>query len=449
MNANITASLYVSSSSPLYNYSVLANTTTQPYLTLTYRSSGDIPVSPSGSISAWNSYLGSSASSVSASNNRVEVIGGNLSSSLFTTLNITSSGNLITFDPVGMSNILTCSITNQNLQAFPTMSSLYNINYFDLSNNIISGTIPSLSNNQSLYYFNISNNKLTGSISQSLFSQNRNITYFDCSINKLTGSVPSLPGVCRLEHFDCSYNNLSGSISSLGASNLQYFNCSNNALTGAVSLAAPNFGLSEYNCSYNKLSGILSSSLFYFAPSLSTFNCSHNTLSGSIPNFSSSYVKYANYSYNYFSGNIDISGSSNLISFTCANNNLSGSINSLEGCTNLIEFDYSSNNINGDIPRLINAPNLETFTCTNNTGTQDYIYLTDVLPLSLRYFYASNSNIIKTSAIDAILYGLDASGATFGEVQLNGATNASPSSPTGTGYVTSLISKGWSVTVNP
>lgn len=495
-NTYITASLFVSSSQPLYNYSVVANTTTLPYLSLKYGSSGDVPVSPSSSLEGWNTYLTSSAISVYTNDTSIDIVGGNLSSSLFNKIEITNQGGLINFQAIGLSNLISCSITNQQLRAFPTMSNFTNILYFNVTKNKITGSIPSIANNQSLKYFDIHDNNISGSISSSFFSQNLNLIYFDCSKNKITGSVPILPSDCQLEYFNCSQNQLSGSLSAIGASNLQYFDCSYNRLTGSLSLNAPNFGLQTFNCSNNKLSGILSASIFDYTVSLKNFDCSNNTLSGSLPEVSSSYSLENFYCYsNYFTGSlpqfttgspnlvkywcsnnlineslpnfsnsnlrdficdnnilygdIDLTGASKIVSMSISNNKFSGSLLTFEGCDSLQYFDYSYNHITGDIPQISNAPNLVTFKCTSNGGLQDYNYITDVFPVSLKYFYAYDSNIFKTSAIDGILYGLDSSGATNGIAVLDGASNASPSSPTGENYVTSLIGKGWSVSVNP
>jgi len=423
-NTPVTTS--ISGSSSLSKYSIYAQTTTLPYITLTYTSSY-YPVANTSSLSSWNSYLNISASSLSQSSaNTFYLVGGNLSS----VLTLDGLGQTLSnFSSFGLSNLRTFRSNASSLTDFFNISTLPSLTTLELYNNKITGSILSLNTaslvSSSVTTINIGNNKISGSISNVLSVFPQSIQYVDCSINYLTGSIPILSQSYALSYFDCSYNQLSGSMSSLdGSYSLQYFDCSDNRLTGSIPVFTTN------------------------SISLQSFDCSYNQLSGIIPNLSSSVnLQYFNCNNNILTGSIDISGSSNLISFVCNNNKLSGSINSLEGCVSLSYFDYSYNHILGDIPRLTNTPNLTDFICSYNGDLQDYIFTTDTLPATLLNFQAYNANVFKQSAIDGILYGLDAAGNISGSVNLSGSSNATPST-TGYSYTSSLKNKGWIVYTN-
>ncbi len=225
-------------------------------------------------------------------------------------------------------------------------------------------------------------------------------------------------------------NNIHHQNSSLnGNFNLQTFDCSNNALIGSI----PNLS----SC-----------------PNLQYFYCSDNKLTGQLPtNLSGSYsLRWFDVGYNNLTGSIPlITGS--LQAFYCSNNQLSGSIGSLNGATNLINFDCSVNALTGSIPYLVNCSNLEYFSCHDNklsnySGSSSTTSSFDGPGLSptLTQFYAQ-TNQLKSSDVDNILYDLDKSGKTNGILNLSGGTNAAPSA-FGYPYTSSLVSKGWIISIN-
>jgi Leucine-rich repeat (LRR) protein len=476
-NSYISASF---SSSNYYNYSIEATTNRTSNIKLTFASIADIPVSPTESLGGWNTYLNVYADSIINSGSTVYLLGGNLST--ITSLAVSSS-KVTDFNSYGLNSLTNLYIARPteptgSLRSFPSLDGVSNIVTLNLSYNGITGSIPtSYSSSYYLQEFSCSRNKISGSIQSivTTFSPTQSsqlipipltininhnnitgsipplsssrVTYLDCSYNKLSGSISSLSGSYGLQYLNCGGNALTGSIPTLSnAISLQYFDCSSNKLSGSIPELSSSYTLQTFNCSTNYLTG----SLPIFTTSsynLTYFNCEDNRISGSIPNLSSSYIQTFNCSINKLTGSIDISGSSTLTYFECGTNQLSGSINSLEGCTNLTYFSYGSNHITGDIPRLTNAPVLEEFWCASNGGVQDYIYITDILPSTLLQFQAYDSGIFKPSAIDGILYGLDAAGGVSGSVNLSGPSNASPTA-TGYSYSSSLASKAWTVLVN-
>lgn len=445
ITSSLSSSLYYNTTS---SYRISAQTQQQPYIQITYDSVGNIPVSPTNSLSGWNTYLNITASSIVTSGSTVYVIGGDISSTI-TTLSISSS-YITNFSALGLNNLYNLSLNGDGkLSQFPT---LYNyttssLQYISFDSNQISSSILNFTSSQNLQTFIGSRNYITGSI-QNLLSilPTASISYIDINNNKITGSISNFSSSFNIQYFNCSYNNMSGSIINLDRNyNLQTFICNNNALVGNIPDLSNCYGLQTFNCSVNNLSGFLPS--FTSSYNLTYFNCQNNKISGSIPNLSSSIIETFNCSYNNLTGSIDLSGSSNLVSFTCNNNQLSGSINSLEGCVSLSYFNYSSNSIFGDIPRLTYASNLTNFICDYNGNLQDYIYINDILPATLLNFQAYGAGIFKQSAVDGILYGLDAAGGISGSVNLSGSTNNTPTS-TGYSYTASLKSKGWTVYTN-
>jgi hypothetical protein len=245
-NAYLTASF---SSSNTNNYSVVAQIQTFPILKLTFKTTGDIPVSPTSSLAAWNTYLNTSASIIANSGSVVYLYGGNLSS----INSIAISGSKLTnYSSSGMLGLTSQSLQNTELLSFPNIDANPSLTYFNCTSHSITSSIPNLTNNRYLQYFNCATGSISGSISN--LSSSVNLTYFDCSNNKLTGSI-NLFKSYNIQHFDCSYNQLSGSMTTdyllLTNGNLQYFNCKNNALTGQIP-GTYNTLISYFNVSNNK-----------------------------------------------------------------------------------------------------------------------------------------------------------------------------------------------------
>jgi Leucine-rich repeat (LRR) protein len=119
------------------------------------------------------------------------------------------------------------------------------VNYVNLNNNNLNGTLPaSLGNLSQVQTFYLYSNKLSGSIPTSLgnLSQLQNL---DLSYNQLTGSIPaSLGNLLRLNYLALSSNQLSGSIpASLSnfSQNSPSIFLSNNTLSGCLPAALSKF----------------------------------------------------------------------------------------------------------------------------------------------------------------------------------------------------------------
>jgi len=272
-------------------YTITATIDSISGIILTFSSSAVIPVSPTSSLSAWNSYLNLSASYISNTNNIVYLLGGDTTTNIGS-LSITK-GSLTNFD-LSEANTLsftTYSLSQNNLTFFPALTTSSNATYIDYSYNTITGSIPDISY---IGTFICNNNQISGSVPN--LSASYNLTYFDCSSNVMSGSISSLEGGGSIQYFNCSYNNLTGSIPSLD-------NC---------------YNLINFNCSFNKLSSIPN---LNNQTQLTSLDCSYNSLTGSIPSLSNcSALTYVNFGDNQLDGYISGSIPSTLITFLAINN---------------------------------------------------------------------------------------------------------------------------------
>ena len=394
-NSYLTASF---SSSNQNSYNITAATSTLSYIQLKYSSA---PVTPTSSLSAWNTYLNITASSIINSGSSVYLLGGTLDTLPSFSLSDPKSKNFTNFYSYGLYNLASCSIVDGTLLNTPDISVLPFLQYLDCSNNTISSPLPNFSNNLGLIYFDCSINNITGSIPS--FTSSSYPYYFDCNNNKLSGSIPDLANLYNLQYFDCSYNLMSGSILSSSLNNcynLQYFYCNNNFLSGSIPSLSTCYSLKEFYCNNNRISGSIPS--LNNNTSLQYFSCDYNKLSGSIPS---------------------LSNNPSMSVFSCTNNLLSGSIGSLSG-SGVTYFDCSYNNL------------IQYISCSANLSSQ------------IQYFNASY-NALPQSSIDGILYDVRYSAqVSGGTLYLQGGTNAAPS-VTGNGYKTYLASTlGWTVNTN-
>ena len=190
----------------------------------------------------------------------------------------------------------------------------------------LTGMLPSdISPLSALTSFDVSSNVLTGSIPA--ISNLSSLTYFDASSNKLSGSMPALGGLTALVHFDVFNNQLTGSITPLaGLTALQFFGADSNRLTGTIPPLAGLTALQTFDVDSNG-------------------DGNGNYLSGPIP---------------------DLGGLTNLQSFLAFNNALTGPIPPLTGLTSLTNFVVNSNALSGTIPPLTGLAALQTFIVYGN-----------------------------------------------------------------------------------
>jgi len=431
-----------------------------PQVNLTF--SGSMPVSPTSSLSGWNTYLNITGSRIYNSASYVSILGSPLSSSLKL---IVTSSNLTNIQYYGMSSIISQSFKSSKLTNFPATAYLTpSLSYYDISSNKITSSMWDISFNPNLQYFNCSGNYLTGSITELTGSK---ITYFNCSTNKLSGSTPDLGNNTYIQTFNCSSNKLSGSIGRLSgttvSSSLKYFYCNSNALTSSIPNLNSCTNLQIFNCSNNKLSGsipsllrnlnltqficndnYLTDTLPYMGlnSNLSVLYCQNNKLSGSIT--LPSYITDFNGENNYFTGSVPALGST-IQYFNCNINKMSGSIGSLVSASNLISFACKQNALTGSLPSLLNCANITSLYISDNKLTT-YVSESGKISSTLLHLEMYN-NLFTTASVNGILYDLVQAGGISGSIDISGTGNAKPSS-VGLSYTASLKTKGWTIAVN-
>ncbi|KAJ1284185.1 hypothetical protein BS78_03G185900 [Paspalum vaginatum] len=244
-----------------------------------------------------------------------------------------------------------------------------------------------IGNLTNLNYLDISQNMLVGSIPFGIGNMRRNLTSLTdlcLSRNMLNGSLPFRIGTMRsLSYLDLSDNMLAGDIAS---SSLSMLHLRNNNLSGEFPRFLQNATeLSFLDLLYNKFSGIvliLRSDMFHdHLPKQLTsliglhyLDIAHNNLSGSIPsslassdsistfikgqelNCTHEFTKHTvliDLSSNGFTGHItkELSSLKGLRSLNLSNNEISGSIsNDIGSLKRLESLNLSYNHFNGKIP---------------------------------------------------------------------------------------------------
>ena len=129
----------------------------------------------------------------------------------------------------------------------------------------------------------------------------------------------------------------------------------------------------------------------------------------------------------------------------CTGNALSGSLPNLSNNTKLRIFQFASNSFTGNIPDLSNNTKLQLFECYNNNLSG---YAGGTITSKLSTFRGQN-NILTQSAVDDILSKLNAAGEYNGIVNLAGSGNASPTGGNSNTDRLALITRNWTVVVNP
>jgi len=493
-NLLITSSYTSSLNSPLltsftpsfegYTYSIFTETTTFSSIELTYNSSSNIPVSPTNSLDDWNSYLNISASSIINTGSSVYLLGGDINTITSLTLAGTGSEYLNNVGIVGAEDLIAFVLTTGSLTSFPTLSGTPNLQYIAINSaSLTSSNLPTGLNLLNLY--NIANNNISGSILNIIQNVSQSIQTLDCSFNNLTGSIPTIINYPSLTYLNCSYNKLSGGVKN--PDTLAYYNCSNNQLSGSMlNSFAGCYGLYYFDCSNNAITDDIPNTDDLI--SLNYFDVSNNQLSGSFINLRNStllnyidysnnqitdeyaiynkflpgeesnippYVTYYNCSYNFLSGTLDLSGSSNLVTFICNNNQFSGSLTgslgfgSFQGCTSLETFIADNNDLGGGIYDLLyNNPNLKTFSAKNNRIDDLVTFFS--IPSTLTYFDLENNNLSTASVVNvvSVFWQTFSGSAVSGTLNISGSGNAPVSGSPTVGYLNILTASGWTIYAN-
>ncbi|KAH9671763.1 MDIS1-interacting receptor like kinase 2 [Citrus sinensis] len=189
-------------------------------------------------------------------------------------------------------NLQYLDLSNNNLSGsiLSQIGSLSNLKYLDLDRNNLSGTIPKeIRSLRNLKVLDLSNNNLNGTIPKEIGSL-RNLEVLDLSSNNLNDTIPKEIGSLRnLKELDLSSNNLNGTIpKEIGSlRNLEGLDLSSNKLNGVLPQEIGNLksliGLFvRNNTLVNKLTGAIPSTLGQLT-SLLQLDLSSNQLHSSIP----------------------------------------------------------------------------------------------------------------------------------------------------------------------
>ncbi|KAH9735388.1 MDIS1-interacting receptor like kinase 2 [Citrus sinensis] len=289
-------------------------------------------------------------------------------------------------------NLQYLNLGNNNLSGSipPQIGSLSNLKYLNLRWNNLTGdgALPQeIGNLKSLIWLSVTSNTLGGPIPSTLFRLT-NIKYLGLGFNRFNGSIPrEIGNLKNLTNLAIMANKLTGAIpSTLGRlTSLLYLNLSSNLLHNSLPLEIGNFSaLEELDLSDNKIRGIIPDELTKLS-NLQYLNLSSNLLSGQIPFAIGKLFNLVSLdlSKNKLSGSIPtgIDNCSKLKNLTLNQNSLDGTIPLEMGKILFLEkFDLSHNNLSGTIPKTLRPMYLDL--SFNNLEGEIPTYLRDNPPKS-------------------------------------------------------------------
>eukprot|EP01038_Epipyxis_sp_PR26KG_P012092 gene12092-16182_t len=263
------------------------------------------------------------------------------------------------------------------------------LNYFQLSNNRINGSIPtSLFRIKPLEILNLSNNLISGNIPNIDVSMN-SIRMLLMGNNQLSGSVPaSLIQLPLLNELDISRNNLSGmwptSELAFTMDHLYNINLSHNKIYGHInSILSLSKQVEIIDVQNNLFYGSISNNISELT-GLVKFYVNNNAINGKLPEnmFSINSLQLVNLQNNKIVGNLPILTStySHLSVLNLSNNSISSTIPSTFISFSMLKLlDLSYNHLHGHLPVFSELFNPQIFVVNNN-------YLSGTLPSTLFSF---------------------------------------------------------------
>ncbi|XP_066334778.1 receptor-like protein EIX2 [Miscanthus floridulus] len=251
-----------------------------------------------------------------------------------------------------------------------------NITHLDISSAGIADRLPQWFSDafSNVEFMNISNNQLNGTLPADMGSMSLQDLYL--SSNKLTGQIPTLPP--NITWLDLSNNLLSGLIghSAVGSANLESLTLFSNRLTGHIPESFCKFQrLGVLDLSNNFLEGEPPSCLRVME-FMKFVALSNNSLSGKFPSFLQNLTNVVclDLSWNKFSGRLPmwIGSLTSLRVIRLSHNKFFGSIPmNITNLSCLQYMDLNNNKISGSLP--IYLSNLEFMTNTSMMGCPDTI----------------------------------------------------------------------------
>ncbi|KAK7824351.1 receptor-like protein 15 [Quercus suber] len=295
-----------------------------------------------------------------------------------------------------MSQLTTIVMANNQLEGpIPIeLCKLFNLEFFDLSENNLFGLVPSCFNLSIIKFFHLNKNFFSGPI-PNVFQNNSNLVTLNLRDNYLNGSIPDWIGrVSSLSILLLGANHLEGRIpiQLCLLQKLNLLDLSYNKLFGPIPHCLSNFTFkaSDHDFTLGGLSGVFVGKIIpitwaYLITPRYEFAFEEATLEDSKQEVEFT-TKTKTYSYkgdilNYMSG-VDLSCnrlageippelgkiSNNLRAMNLSHNNLTGPIpTSISNLKQMESLDLSYNNLNGTIPpQLTEMTSLEVFSVAHN-----------------------------------------------------------------------------------
>ncbi|CAD6255164.1 unnamed protein product [Miscanthus lutarioriparius] len=258
---------------------------------------------------------------------------------------------------MGSMSLLSLYLSSNKLTGqIPTLPP--NIHTLDLSNNFLSGPLPSATRSTNLRYLSLFSNRLTGHIPES-FCKYQQLIVLDLSNNFLEGEPPLCLGVKEyMEFVALSNNSLSGKFPSFlqNLTNVFFLDLSWNKFSGRLPMWIESLtSLRVIQLSHNKFFGSIPMNITNLSR-LQYMDLNNNKISGSLPIYLSNLKFMTNvYMIVCYDGRDGIDSHFNSLFMAWKGQELNyGSIQRIvETCMMII--DLSSNNITGQIPEEIVA----------------------------------------------------------------------------------------------